>query len=133
MIDRRLPSVESRFPRMLWQVKARLAAAVLAEEIGERYEQLVALRGIADARRGTQGNADALRRYQNVLRIAREIGDPYQEAKILDGMGHAVLRLQGREAARIYWRQALDIFQRLEVPEAETVRLRLEAYGTQTS
>ena len=108
-------------------------ARALAEEIGERYEQLVALRGIADARRGTQGNADALRRYQNVLRIAREIGDPYQEAKILDGMGHAVLRLQGREAARIYWRQALDIFQRLEVPEAETVRLRLEAYGTQTS
>lgn len=108
-------------------------ACTLAEEIGERYERLIALRGIADARRGVDSNADALDRYQDVLRIAREIGDPYQEAKILDGMGHAVLRVQGREPARIYWRQALDIFQRLGVPEAESVRLRLQAYGTRAS
>jgi hypothetical protein len=31
MIDRRLPHVESRFPGTLWQVKARLAAAVLGD------------------------------------------------------------------------------------------------------
>jgi tetratricopeptide (TPR) repeat protein len=107
-------------------------ACDLAQEIGERYEQLVALRGIADARSGSESNADALGRYQDTLRIAREIADPYQEAKILDGMGHVVLRVQGREAARIYWRQALDIFQRLGVPEAESVRLRLQAYGAQS-
>lgn len=108
-------------------------ACALAKEIGERYEQLIALRGIADARRGSESHADALDRYRDVLRIAREIADPYQEAKILDGMGQAVLRLQGREAARIYWRQALDIFQRLGVPEAESVKLRLEAYGAQAT
>jgi DNA-binding SARP family transcriptional activator/Tfp pilus assembly protein PilF len=108
-------------------------ACAMAEEIGERYEQLVALRGIADSSRGMGSNADARDGYENILRIAREIGESYQEAKILDGMGHAVLRIQGREAARIYWRQALDIFQRLGVPEAESVRLTLHAYRTQDS
>jgi tetratricopeptide (TPR) repeat protein len=108
-------------------------ALMIAEEIGERYEQLIALRGMADARRGSGNHADALDRYQKVLAIAREIGHPYQEARVLDGMGYALLQIRGREAARICWRQALDIFQRLGVPEAEAVRLRLQSFDAQAS
>jgi hypothetical protein len=52
---------------------------------------------------------------------------PTKKAKVLDGMGGALLQVRGRESARICWQQSPDIFQRLGVPEAETVRLPFSA------
>lgn len=103
-------------------------ALEIAEAIGNRYEQVIAMRGAADARRASGHYAEAVDRYHRVLKIAREVGDPYQEAKILNGIAEALLHINGRDA-RIYWRQALDIFSRLGVPEAESVNLRLQATG----
>jgi DNA-binding SARP family transcriptional activator/tetratricopeptide (TPR) repeat protein len=103
--------------------KARLIAA----EIGNLSQQLIALRGIADIHRGSGRHGEALDHYHTALRLAREIGDPYEEGKILEGIAESTLNTQRQpDAARIVFRQALDIFERLGVPEAEAARIRIE-------
>jgi DNA-binding SARP family transcriptional activator/tetratricopeptide (TPR) repeat protein len=112
-------------------------AALVAGEIGNLSQQVMALRGMADVHRGSGRCTDALERYGTALRMAREIGDPYEEAKLLEGMAETTLSTQGPHAARILFRQALDIFERLGVPEAEAARARLDAtdpaFGRRTS
>ncbi len=88
--------------------------------------QVTALRGIADVRRGFGRYEDAFENYETALKLAREIGDPYEEAKVLEGIAETTLRTQKPYAARILFRQALDIFERLGVPEAESARIRME-------
>ena len=112
-------------------------ARSIAEEIGNLSQQVIALRGIADIRRGAGRYGEALDHYHAALKLAREIGDPYEEAKILEGIAETTLSTQGPYAARIVFRQALDIFERLGVPEAESARIRIEtmdpAFGRRTS
>jgi DNA-binding SARP family transcriptional activator len=112
-------------------------AQLIAEEIGNLSEQAIALRGIADVRRGSGRYSEALEHYHTALRSAREIGDPYEEAKLLEGIAETTLTTQGPFAARIVFRQALDIFELLGVPEAESARIRIEttdpAFGRRTS
>jgi tetratricopeptide (TPR) repeat protein len=98
----------------------------IAEEIGNLSEQVIALRGIADVRRASGRYSEALDDYYSALTLARDIGDPYQEAKILEGIAETTLGTRKPDAARIVFRQALDIFERLGVPEAEPARMRLE-------
>jgi DNA-binding SARP family transcriptional activator len=112
-------------------------ARLIAEEVGDIAEQVVTLRGIADIQRGSGRYGEAFDNYNTALRLAREIGDPYEEAKALEGIAEATLSNQKPFAARIIFRQALDIFERLGVPEAESARIRLEttepALGRRTS
>ncbi|HUL24457.1 MAG TPA: tetratricopeptide repeat protein [Streptosporangiaceae bacterium] len=102
-------------------------ARLIAEEIGNLSQQLIALGRIADIHRGSGRYGEALEHYQTALRLAREIGDPYEEGKILEGIAESTLSTRRQpDAARIVFRQALDIFERLGVPEAESVRIRME-------
>ena len=101
-------------------------ARLIAEQIGNLSQQVIALRRIADVRRGSGQHGEAFDHYQTALRLAREIGDPYEEAKILEGIAESTLNTQRPYAARIVFRQALDIFERLGVPEAESARIRIE-------
>jgi tetratricopeptide (TPR) repeat protein len=98
---------------------------------------VIALRRIADVRRGSGRYDEAFDHYHTALRLAREIGDPYEEAKILEGIAETTLSTQRPHPARILLRQALDIFERLGVPEAESARIRIEtidpAFGRRTS
>jgi tetratricopeptide (TPR) repeat protein len=102
-------------------------ARQIAEEIGDAVQQLIAVRMIADLHRVTGRCGKALDDYHSALKLAREIADPYEEGKILQGMAEVTLYTQRRDAARIVFRQALDIFERLGVPEAESARLRIAA------
>jgi len=101
-------------------------AQLIAGEIGNVSQQLIALRSIADIRRCSGRYAEAFDHYHTALRLAREIGDPYEEGKILEGIAESTLSTQQPAAARIVFRQALDIFERLGVPEAESARIRIE-------
>jgi tetratricopeptide (TPR) repeat protein len=89
-------------------------------------QQVIALRRIADLRRGSGQHGEAFEHYHAALRMAREIGDPYEEAKILEGIAESTLNTQRPYDARILFRQALDIFERLGVPEAQSARIRIE-------
>ena len=112
-------------------------ARLIAQDVGNLSEQVIALRGIADVHRGSGRYDEALDHYNAALSPAREIGDPYEEAKILEGIAETTLSTRKPHAARIVFRQALDIFERLGVPEAESARIRLEttdpALGRRTS
>ncbi len=113
-------------------------AQLIAEEIGNLAQQLVALRRIADIHRGSGRYGDALDHYHTALRLAREIGDPYEEGMILEGIAESTFSTQLQpHAARIVFRQALDIFERLGLPEAASARMRIEtmdpAFGLRTS
>jgi len=113
-------------------------ARLIAEEIGNLSQQLIALRKIADIHRGSGRYEEALDHYHTALTLAREIGDPYEEGKILEGIAESTLNTQRQpHAARIVFRQALDIFERLGVPEAESARIRIEtmdpAFGLSVS
>jgi len=81
---------------------------------------------IADIYRGSGRYGEALEHYHGTLRLSRDIGEPYEEGKILEGIAEAMLDAQRFEAGRIALRQALDVFERLGVPEAESVRIRIE-------
>jgi DNA-binding SARP family transcriptional activator/tetratricopeptide (TPR) repeat protein len=116
-------SAECHDEALIYHEKARS----IAEEIGNLSLQLKAIRGIADVRRERGGYDEALDHYDTALRMARQIGDPYQEAKVLEGIGEAILGARRPDNARIVFRQALDIFERLGVPEAESARIRIEA------
>lgn len=101
-------------------------AILVAAEIGNLSVQVTALRGIADIRRACGRYGEALDHYHTALGYAEQIGDPYEEAKLLEGIAETTLCTQGPYAARIVFRQALDIFERLGVPEAESARIRME-------
>jgi DNA-binding SARP family transcriptional activator len=115
-------SAECYDEALIHHQKARL----IAEEIGSLSQQVIALRRIADVRRGSGQHGEAFDHYHTALKLAREIGDPYEEAKILEGIAESTLNTQRPYAARIVFRQALDIFERLGVPEAESARIRME-------
>jgi DNA-binding SARP family transcriptional activator/Flp pilus assembly protein TadD len=101
-------------------------ARSVAEQVGILSEQVIALRGIADVHRGSGRYAEAFEHYRTALSLTREISGLYEEAKILEGIAETTLRTQGPHAARIVFRQALDIFEQLGVPDAESARIRLE-------
>jgi tetratricopeptide (TPR) repeat protein len=108
-------------------------AELIADQIGDPYLQVISLRGIADARRGTGHYEEALYRYNNTLELARRIEDIYQEAKALDGIAETMFRAQQMETARIYWRQAFDIFHYLGVHEAGSIEVRIAALDAPSS
>jgi DNA-binding SARP family transcriptional activator/tetratricopeptide (TPR) repeat protein len=102
-------------------------AKSIAEDIADSFEQTWAIRGMGDAYRGIGRYNDALDCYREALSFARDMGDLYQEARIHDGAAIALLYLDESQAAKIRWRQALDLFQELEVPEARSLEIRLKA------
>jgi DNA-binding SARP family transcriptional activator/tetratricopeptide (TPR) repeat protein len=102
-------------------------AGLIAEEIGNLPQQVIALRGVGSVHRGSGRYREALEYYHTALGLARQMGDPYEEAKVLEGIAEATFSMRGPDDARIVFRQALDIFERLGVPEAESVRIRIEA------
>ncbi len=116
-------SVERYDEALICHEKARS----IAGETGNLSQQVTSLRGIAGVSRGSGRYGEAFDHYHTALRLAREIGDPYEEAKILEGIAETTLGTRRPDAARIVLRQALDIFERLGVPEAESARIRIDA------
>jgi DNA-binding SARP family transcriptional activator/tetratricopeptide (TPR) repeat protein len=108
-------------------------SAELAEAIGDRSQFAAALCGRADAYRGLGSYGIAEENYDKAHRLAGEIEAPYISGKALYGMAETLLVTQGVRAAKIYWRQAHDIFSQLGVQEATIVELRLHGLGATAS
>lgn len=102
-------------------------SAELAESIGDRRQLAAAICGTGDDYRGLGSYEAAAENYERAHRLAAEIEAPYLNGKALYGLAETLLITQGFAVAKIYWRQAHDIFRQLGVPEAEIVELRL--YG----
>jgi DNA-binding SARP family transcriptional activator/tetratricopeptide (TPR) repeat protein len=102
-------------------------AMLISQETGDQSVRLAALRGMAELSRRSGQSGKSLKSYQAALSLARQIADPYEEARILEGMAETALALRDDRDAWVRLRQALDIFEQLGAPEAEPVRLRLDA------
>jgi DNA-binding SARP family transcriptional activator/Tfp pilus assembly protein PilF len=108
-------------------------AASVAEKSADRYEYAEALCGIAEAHYGSGRLNAALEKYEQVAKLAGEIESLYLRAKALNGKAEIALRTHGVDAARIYWREAHDIFAQLGVAEAATVEIRLHTLDASAS
>ena len=103
------------------------SAMAVAKTIGNTSEKVRAMLGIADVQVGVGQYSGAIENYRASRRLARHIGDPNLEAQALSGIAHVTNLTRGSDAARIYWRQAYDLFSQLNiVPEMEAVRIRLD-------
>lgn len=103
------------------------SAMAVAKTFNNTSEKIRAILGIADVHVGLGRFPAAAENYRTARRMARHIGDPYLEAQALSGIAHVTNLTKGHSAARIYWRQAYDIFLQLNIiPEVEAVRIRLD-------
>lgn len=103
------------------------SAMAVAKTFNNTSEKIRAILGIADVHVGLGNFSPAAENYRTARRMARAIGDLYLEAQALNGIAHVTNLTKGHGAARIYWRQAYDLFSQLNiVPEIEAVRIRLD-------
>jgi DNA-binding SARP family transcriptional activator len=102
-------------------------AVTMAEQAGDPYACVEARCGMAEAYLGSGQVNVALENYESAARVAGEIESPYLKAKALNGIADIVLHTRGADAARIYWREAYDIFAQIGAPEAATLEIRLHA------
>lgn len=108
-------------------------SAELADTTGDRAQFAAALCGLADAYRGSGSYIIAAENYDKAHWLAAEVEAPYLSGKALYGMAETLLITQGLGAAKIYWRQAHDIFTQLGVQEAAIVEFRLHGAGASAS
>ncbi|WP_432840899.1 ATP-binding protein [Dactylosporangium sp. CA-092794] len=95
----------------------------LGRRIGDADIEAATLIDIGQLRRlaGEDGSAS----YRAALAKTDLTGDLYQRARALDGQGHCAWAAGRADEARTHWRAALELFARLEVPEADAVRAAL--------
>jgi DNA-binding SARP family transcriptional activator/tetratricopeptide (TPR) repeat protein len=108
-------------------------AAAMAEKAGDRYACAEALCGMAEAHFGSGRTNAAMNAYEQAAKLAGEIESLYLRAKALNGIADILLHTRGKEAARIYWREAYDIFAQIGVPEAAAVEIRLHSLDVPAS
>jgi DNA-binding SARP family transcriptional activator/tetratricopeptide (TPR) repeat protein len=102
-------------------------ALSIADEVGNVSENIRARLGIATTDLGTGRYPAAEDGYRASLKSARHTSEPYLEAQALVGIAKVTNLTQGHTAARIYWRQAYDLYAQMGIlPEMEAVRLHLE-------
>ncbi|MBG0831620.1 tetratricopeptide repeat protein [Planomonospora sp. ID67723] len=101
----------------------RQALAVIGET-GDPVIKIAALNGLGQAACATGDPAQALDHHHQALKLALAMSHSYGQACAHCGIGDA-LHLTDRNAATESWRQALNLFTRLGVPETEEVRARL--------
>jgi len=105
----------------------------MAEQAGDRYQYAEALCGIAEAHVGC-GRLDLAREgFEQAARLAGEIESLYLKAKALNGIAETALHTHGPQTARIYLREAHDIYAQLGVPEAKIVEIRLDTLDSPAS
>jgi DNA-binding SARP family transcriptional activator/tetratricopeptide (TPR) repeat protein len=102
-------------------------ALSIADQIDNTSEKVRAHLGIADIDVSMGRYPVAAERCETALRLGRSIGDPQLEAQVLTSIAHVTTLTRGRDAARIYWRQAYDLFNQMGIiPEIEAARIHLQ-------
>ena len=101
------------------------AALELFREIGARGNEAWALNHYAAAVMDTSGPEQALSLYRDASDLAREVHQPDDEALALEGIGKCFLRIGDSREAAVHLNQALAIFRRLGMCDAERVEASL--------
>jgi tetratricopeptide (TPR) repeat protein/transcriptional regulator with XRE-family HTH domain len=96
------------------------AAIELFRDLGGRSGLAKALNSLGELSLRTSAADEAARHFGQALAISRELGTPSEEARSLEGIGRSLLGRDPAEAATRL-RQALAIYQRIGVPDAQRV------------
>jgi tetratricopeptide (TPR) repeat protein len=94
----------------------------LARQLGYRFGELLALRGLGEVERSVGEYGQAREHHTQALILGRQLNDRRAEAEALWVLGHVASDTAERGEARELWRSALKIYEELGVPFAETVR-----------
>jgi len=106
-------------------------AVTLFHALNDQHGEIGALNSLGISQRLAGSYGESLSHHQIALDIARQIGVPLEEARAIEGIGFA-LTLNGQHLDGIdFMREALSIYERLEVSDAERVRTIIDAsrYG----
>ena len=116
-----------RYPQAFEHYDALLA---LVEELGSPQDiESIARNGYGTTLCAVGRSAEAERQHERALALSRQTGDRYQQALAIDGLARACHARGDHPRARGLWLDALARYQRLGVPEAESVRAQLDRVG----
>ncbi|SFP19211.1 DNA-binding transcriptional activator of the SARP family [Actinomadura madurae] len=102
-------------------------ALTIARSISERYEETLALRHLGETLTASGRYPAAVDHLERAYALSTDIGVPYETARALESLGTALLHVQGSEAARHPWQEAIRLFTKLNLREAEDLRTRLQS------
>ncbi|MFG2085478.1 tetratricopeptide repeat protein [Spirillospora sp. NPDC048824] len=102
-------------------------ALAISRSISERYEETVALRHLGEALTASGRYPAAVEHLRQAYALSTEIDVPDEMARTLASLGAALLHVQGSEATRRPWEEALRLFTTLNLPEAQDLRARLQS------
>jgi tetratricopeptide (TPR) repeat protein len=105
-------------------------ALTMSRDLGHRNGEAYALRGLAETDLILGRHRPALERYEEALTVSHDLGDRLGEAYALWGVGRVAEASRDTETAGEHWREALQIFEALKIPFAETVRDALAALAS---
>ena len=103
-----------------------LQALAIRRQLGDRWGEAGRLRQLGGVYRDLGRFEDATDCYRQSLVTAREVRHTWGEAHSLDLLAAALQHVEGKEAARVYWEEALAIFTELGDSQADEVRAHLE-------
>ncbi|ONF68061.1 AfsR/SARP family transcriptional regulator [Amycolatopsis keratiniphila] len=104
-----------------------LRSLELARRSGNRNIENRTLRTLGEIHRHLGELEESRRRFEEALHLAKETGNRYEEARAHDGAAHTCSAYGEIRTAVVHWQQALELYDRLGVPEADRVRVRLNA------
>ncbi len=105
----------------------------LQMEIADRFGLVDTLDSIARAHACMARYDEATACYQQARQLCREFDDRYDEAQILVHLGDMSLAADDLDSAVAAWRDAVTIFDDLDLPEAANLRAKLSNLAAQPS
>jgi DNA-binding SARP family transcriptional activator len=104
-------------------------ALALFREAGARDGEAWALNGLGEAARAADDPADALAQHLAALAVAVQTGSRAQQARAHHGLGSAHEALGDAASSREHYAEALRLYTRLRMPEADELRRELAGAG----
>lgn len=108
-------------------VDALERALSIARDIGDRRTEPAALNSLGTVLHHAGRHLEAIAQHTAASEVAHEVDALFEEARAYAGLGEAYLALNRPEQARSHYKQALALYQELDVPEAHRVQSRLDA------
>jgi DNA-binding SARP family transcriptional activator/tetratricopeptide (TPR) repeat protein len=104
-------------------------ALAASRELGERNWEAATWHSLGYTHHQLGDFQQAVRCYERSLGICQELADRYNEADTLDHLGDTHQSAGELDAARRAWRHAVRIFDEIDHPDGEQVRVKLRPRG----
>jgi tetratricopeptide (TPR) repeat protein len=120
-----LGEVYERLGRYAEAIDCLQESLAICRELGDRWGQADSLNSLGLVHERLGRYAEAIDCQQESINILREVGDRYGQAVALRDLGDALRAAGSPQQAQVAWREALAIFETLQIPKADEIRERL--------